>query len=255
MAKQLVDDAPTGSGLLRTVASGARDMYKKRYNVAASRAQDQLWVIHSMDRQAHLSPHDLRRRLLDHAHDPSASMDAAGGRDEDVDSKFERFVLKDLKMKGFRVATQWKVGSYRIDLVVEGVRDRLAIECDGDRFHTLENLQADMERQGVLERLGWRFIRVRGSEFFRDPERALIPLYERLERMGIEPMSSEAPPSDTELSKRVIAYARRIRSEWEAEPEAIDEILGRTRSKYGVVVPIEDLAEEETVIPAQGLFQ
>lgn len=224
-------DSPTGSGLLRTVATGARDMYKKRYNVAASRAQDQLWVIHSMDRQAHLSPNDLRRRLLDHAHDPSASMDAVGGQDEDVDSEFERLVLKDLKMKGYSVATQWKVGSYSIDLVVQGTRDRLAIECDGDRFHTIENLQQDMERQAVLERLGWRFIRVRGSEFFRDPERALVPLYERLERMGIEPALSDTAPQDNQLSKRVIAEAQRIRSEWEEDPEIIDEILGRTQPK------------------------
>ncbi len=98
-----------------------------------------------MNRQAHLSPHDLRRKLLDHAHDPAASMDAARGQDEDVDSEFERLVLRDLKMKGYRVATQWKVGSYRIDLVVEGVRERLAIECDGDRFHTIESLQAEMQ--------------------------------------------------------------------------------------------------------------
>jgi very-short-patch-repair endonuclease len=197
----------------------------------------------------------LRRRLLDHAHDPGASMDAAGGQEEDVDSEFERLVLKDLRTNRYRVTTQWKVGSYSIDLVVEGVRDRLAIECDGDRFHTLENLQADMERQAVLERLGWRFIRVRGSEFFRDPERALIPLYERLERMGIEPTSSEAPPPDTELSKRVIAEARRIRSEWEVEPETIDEILGRTRPKYGIEVSVEDPAEEEIVAPMRELFQ
>ena len=37
-------------------------MFKKRLNVAASRAQDQPRVVHSMDRQAHLSPTDLRRR-------------------------------------------------------------------------------------------------------------------------------------------------------------------------------------------------
>lgn len=238
-------DAPTEPGLLRTVASGARDMYKKRYNVAASRAQDQLWVIHSMDRQAHLSPNDLRRRLLDHAHDPAASMDASGGQDKDVDSEFERLVLKDLKRKGFRVTPQWKVGGYRIDLVVQGVRERLAVECDGDRFHTLENLQADMERQAVLERLGWRFIRVRGSEFFRNPEHALIPLYERLERMGIEPAGSDTPPVDTELNKRVIAEARRIRLEWDAEPEALDDILGRTR-QYGREVQIHDLSDESS---------
>lgn len=248
-------DAPTGPGLLRTVASGARDMYKKRYNVAASRAQDQLWVIHSMDRQAHLSPNDLRRRLLDHAHDPSTSMDAASGQGEDVDSEFERLVLKDLKRKGYRVATQWKIGSYSIDLVVEGTRDRLAIECDGDRFHTIENLQADMERQAVLERLGWRFIRIRGSEFFRDPERSLVPLYERLERMGIEPAVSDAVAPDSQLSKRVISEAQRIRREWEEEPEIIDEILGRSRSEQKLEIQPANLSEEEISALVRGGLQ
>jgi very-short-patch-repair endonuclease/DNA polymerase III delta prime subunit len=247
-------DAPTEPGLLRTVASGARDMYKKRYNVAASRAQDQLWVVHSMDRLAHLSSNDLRRRLLDHAHDPASSMEAAGDQEEQVDSEFERLVLQDLRNRGYRVTTQWKVGSYRIDLVVEGLRQRLAVECDGDRFHTLENLEADMRRQAVLERLGWRFIRVRGSEFFRDPDCALIPLYERLERMGIEPLSSATPPPDTELSRRVIVEARRIRTEWEAEPERIDEILGRIRPKDGTEFQIEDVAEEEATAPVRTLF-
>lgn len=226
-------DAPAEPGLLRSVASGARDMYKKRYNVAASRAQDQLWVVHSMDRLTHLSPSDLRRRLLDHAVDPASSMDAPGGDEREVDSEFERLVLKDLKVKGYKVTPQWRVGSYRIDLVVEGARDRLAVECDGDRFHTIENLQADMERQAVLERLGWRFIRVRGSEYFRDPHRALVPLYERLERMNIQPQTIASVAANTELSRRVIAEARRIRAEWETDPEALDELLGRTRFESG----------------------
>jgi very-short-patch-repair endonuclease len=245
-------DAPTEPGLLRTVASGARDMYKKRYNVAASRAQDQLWVVHSMDRQTHLSPNDLRRRLLDHAVDPTSAMDAAGGDEREVDSEFERLVLKDLKTKGYKATPQWKVGSYRIDLVVEGTRDRLAVECDGDRFHTIDNLQADMERQAVLERLGWRFIRIRGSEYFRNPDRALTPLYERLERMGVEPQITAAAAADSELSRRVIAEAQRIRAEWETDPEALDEILGRRvlRSREEV----EDFVEEAAASSEQTML-
>jgi very-short-patch-repair endonuclease len=153
-------------------------------------------------------------------------------------------VLKNLRSKGYKSTPQWRVGSYHINLVVEGQRERLAIECDGDRFHTIENLQVDMERQAVLERLGWRFIRIRGSEFFRDPDGALAPLYERLERMGIEAFSEVTLPPETELSQRVIAEARRIRMEWEAEPDSIDDILGRAQSA-------EDLDEEEssTVLP------
>ena len=223
-------DSPRSPGLMHTVGAGARDMYKKRYNVAASRAQGQLWLIHSMDRQSNLTAADLRRRLLDHAHDPAASMNNLGGVAAAVDSEFERLVMKDLKVRGYRVTPQWKVGSYRIDLVVEGVKDRLAVECDGDRFHTLENLQADLERQAILERLGWRFIRVRGSEYFRKPEQALVPLYERLEAMGIEPLGEEGVSTDSELSKSVIAEAKSIREEWELESEVLDEILNRTRN-------------------------
>lgn len=240
-------DAPSERGLLRTIASGARDMYKKRYNVAASRAQDQLWVVHSMDRQNHLSPNDLRRRLLDHAADPASAMDTPGGDEREVDSELERLVLKDLKTKGYKVTPHWKVGSYSIDLVIEGERDRLAVECDGDRFHTTENLEADMERQAALERLGWRFIRVRGSEYFRNPDRALIPLYERLERMGIIPGAAPAVTAETELSRRVIAEAERIRADWEADSEPLDELLSRSRSHDERSDGDEDFSEEVPV--------
>ena len=45
---------------------------------------------------------------------------------------------------------QVRVGRYRIDLVVEGQNDtRLAIECDGDRYHGLEQWMQDMQRQVV----------------------------------------------------------------------------------------------------------
>jgi hypothetical protein len=46
----------------------------------------------------------------------------------------------------------------------------LRLKCDGDRFHPIEKLAEDMARQAVLERLGWKFIRIRGSQFFRDRE-------------------------------------------------------------------------------------
>jgi very-short-patch-repair endonuclease len=238
---------------MHTVGTGARDMYKKRYNVAASRAQDQLWIIHSMDRQSNLTPADMRRRLLDHAHDPAAGMDLTGADAASVDSEFERLVMKDLKLKGFRVIPQWKVGSYRIDLVVEGSKERLAVECDGDRFHTLENLQADMERQAVLERLGWRFIRVRGSEYFRDPEPALLPLYERLEAMGIEALGEGLDSSESELSNRVIADARTLRDEWELEPEVLDEILNRSRTMVSELIA-DDLTEDNVTDSGPTLF-
>ena len=41
-------------------------------------------------------------------------------------------------------------------MVVEGDNDsRLAIECDGDRFHGPDRWDSDMRRQRILERAGW----------------------------------------------------------------------------------------------------
>lgn len=91
---------------------------------------------------------------------------------------------------GYLVRTQWQVGAYRIDMVVEGGGKRLAIECDGERWH-YDKVEEDLARQALLERLGWRFVRIRGSVFYRDksPNRsdAMRPVFERLQKMGIFP--------------------------------------------------------------------
>ena len=97
-----------------------------------------------------------------------------------------------------RVVTQYPVAGREIDLVVEGTQDRLAIECDGDRWHGPESYEADMARQRKLERCGYTFWRIRGHTFYRDPEAALEPLWERLEKLGIYPhqgaSDSHEPP-------------------------------------------------------------
>jgi very-short-patch-repair endonuclease len=161
------------------------DRFKQRYNVAASRARDQMWVVYSLDPRLHLKPGDLRRELVEHAEDPSAKVRALQQAERRVESEFERQVLRHLVQLNYRVRPQWQVGHYRIDLVVEGAGKRLAIECDGDRWHPPDKLGEDLERQAILERLGWTLVRVRGTEFFRDPNRSLDAVFEMLQRLGI----------------------------------------------------------------------
>jgi very-short-patch-repair endonuclease len=210
-----VVDTPTGAPL----PFRDQQMFKQRYNVAASRARDQMWVIHSLNLHTDLRPGDLRRRLIEHAQDPTALLRVFEEKERKTESPFERDVLKRLVIAGYQVTPQWKVGSRRIDMVVEGRRRRLAVECDGDRYHPLENLAEDMERQAVLERLGWIFVRIRGSVFFRDPNRAMNPVFNKLRDLEIEPraaesLSSAADTSATELRDRIIRHAEQIRNEW-----------------------------------------
>jgi len=173
-------DASAGEGPLNKRGEGANEMFKKRYNVAASRARDQLWVIYSLDPENDLKPGDLRGALIKHAKDPQAIIKMLDTAEKEAESEFEKQVLFRLRQASYSVHPQWKVGGYRIDMVVESSGQRVALECDGDKWHTEENLAEDMARQAILERLGWRFIRIRGSEFFRDPEAAMQKIFERL---------------------------------------------------------------------------
>lgn len=59
--------------------------------------------------------------------------------EELCDSPFEVDVLRMILAKGYKVTPQVKVGQYRINLVIEGLRDRLAVECDGEKWHSPEN--------------------------------------------------------------------------------------------------------------------
>jgi len=178
-------DSPPGEGMLRTTGEGAFEAIKKRYNVAASRARDQLWVVHSFDPDHHLRPYDIRLKLLQHVRDPLAYLRANEQEVGKTESPFERDVLKLLTKAGYRVRSQWPVGYYRIDMVVEGAGRRLAIECDGDRHHPMEKLAEDMARQAVLERLGWQFVRIRGSAFYRNGDTAMRPVFDRLRELEI----------------------------------------------------------------------
>lgn len=211
-----VVDGPQGGPLRLRDAP----MYKKRFNVAASRARDQMWVVHSLSPEIDLKAGDLRRRLIQHAEDPAALMRSLERVERQTESEFERLVLRRLVAAGYRVIPQWKVGYYRIDMVVEGGGKRLAIECDGDRYHPLDTLQDDLERQAILERLGWTFTRIRGSEFFRDPDRAMAPVFARLSELEISPEGSNAEERQemedgAELRERVTRRAQELLQEWD----------------------------------------
>jgi very-short-patch-repair endonuclease len=227
--------SPDVDGPLRMVDS---EDTKRRYNVAASRARDQLWVVHSLNIEKDLKPGDLRRRLLEHALDPRGA--AVAEQRDRTESDFERRVFAGLDERGYRVLSQVEVGAYRIDLVVEGAAARVAVECDGDRFHPIETLDKDLERQAILERLGWRFIRVRGSAFYRGPAREIDRLCKRLRELRVEPLGRKAEPLAADTRKDhegVIRRAAEIRQQWLADAGSIDALFERAaalpRSSWG----------------------
>lgn len=198
-------------------------MFKKRFNVAASRARDQMWVVHSMD-IGDLAAGDLRRRLIEHAMNPRALQVKIEAATSKAESEFEKDVLRQLIVAGFRVKPQYVIGPYRIDIMVEGHNRRLAVECDGEPFHTILDLQHDMERQSQLERVGLTFHRIRGSRYYRDKRVEIERLLEKLAEMGILPEPSEDVPKveSGELLRRVRDRAAEIKSDYLGESNTED---------------------------------
>ncbi|WP_246046542.1 AAA domain-containing protein [Chlorobaculum thiosulfatiphilum] len=169
----------------------AGNMFEQRFNVAASRARDRMYLVRSVT-ASHLSDLDLRRSLLQHFDKPLiADKEEAEVLIDRCESGFEREMYSALVERGYRVMPQVRTGAYRIDMVVEGSGDlRLAIECDGDEFHGPDRWPHDLARQRVLERAGWSFWRCFASTWRLHKDEVLGELTERLSSMGIEPLSS-----------------------------------------------------------------
>ncbi|HEY9311752.1 AAA domain-containing protein [Williamsia sp.] len=173
-----------------------RSESQRRINVAASRAMEQLWLVHSV-LPDDLKENDLRYSLLTYLQktegalvDPMPADVTPTTRTEPFDSLFEQQIFVDLVDRGFYVNPKVVVNNRIVDLVVTGSDARLAVECDGDEFtSTPEQARADMERERELRRCGWRFWRVRESEYLLNPGHALDGLWDELDKRGVRPGS------------------------------------------------------------------
>jgi very-short-patch-repair endonuclease len=114
----------------------------------------------------------------------------------------------ELAQRGYWITPQVRVGQYRIDLVVQGHNDaRLAVECDGDKYHGADKWTDDMRRQRVLERAEWVFWRCFASAFLRRRREVLDDLVRTLTERGIEPVGAEGAPRSVHVEQRVVRSA------------------------------------------------
>jgi very-short-patch-repair endonuclease len=190
----------------------SREAFAQRFNVAASRARDRMYLVRSVE-LGDLSDADrLRRGLIAHFARPFAEQppETAVAR-ELCESPLEREVYDWLVERGYRVRPQLRVGSYRIDLVVEGANHaRLAIECDGDKYHGPEKWTADVRRQRVLERVGWSFWRCFASTFVRRRDAVLDDLAATLAARGIQPIALQPATAAEYAEKRPVRVLQTV---------------------------------------------
>lgn len=212
---------------------------RRRFNVAASRARDQMWLFHSATSN-HLSHACFRRRLVDYFYYPPPP--PLGGLHPEIretahkanrvierppapfDSWFEVDVALVILGRGYDVVPQIEIAGKRIDLMVRGSKTQLAVECDGDAWHGADQYYADVERQRMLERCDLHFVRIRESLYYATPEKALEPLWQELDRMGICPVTVNGVEVDICASQAILTDEIEESETLEQEEEAAGEV-------------------------------
>jgi very-short-patch-repair endonuclease len=241
--------------------------YERSFNVAASRAKEQMWLFHSVTIND-LSPKCLRYKLLVHFSSGMVppppininDLELRAMRDNRIlvrppkpfDSWFEVDVALAIARRGYHFIPQHEIANKRIDLVVQGKTAQLAVECDGDAWHGPEQYDKDMYRQRMLERCGWRFVRIRECLFYAAKDSAMQPLWDRLEELGITPMEPDNTDDqplddiqnivvpDTSDSPEVVMHYQADHEENGEEMEDVENDVGNTQEvsfRTGGIVP------------------
>ena len=212
----LVDSSEENKSL-RLVGEGVEGAIRKRYNVAISRAKDQLWIVHSIDKN-NLKEGDLRKELFEYIDSLKENVFDKTAIENITASDFENEVARHLLEKNYTIKQKWRVGSYDIDMVAIYDDKKIAIECDGKTLnHTEEEVIANLEEQEILERCGWEFIRVRASEYFRNPEKAIKDLIIQLDDKGVYPNHKEVYSNKNELLNNIKSEALELMEKYEEE--------------------------------------
>ena len=159
-----------------------REHIQGMLNVAFTRARDEIHIFHSADVSdfGMTSGEGAIRDWLEYCDQQADGRTAAPVGAETqfakAQSEFEQQVMASLVSKNVKVTAQYPSCGFFIDIVAELNDSRLAIECDGEIWHLDEHgelKQEDIERQEVLERAGWKVIRIPYRSWRENPEAQL----------------------------------------------------------------------------------
>jgi len=153
-------------------------------------------------------------------------------------SEFEQQVMASLISKQVTVKAQYPSCGFFIDIVAELNDCRVAIECDGEIWHLDEHgelKQEDIERQEVLERAGWKVIRIPYRSWRENPGAQLQRILSEFDNS--EPVTSPEvihTPEDTQ--GKVIAVDRfedALLKAIKSGKRSLDEVFKASRQLLG----------------------
>lgn len=143
------------------------------YNVATSRARDKAILLHSIHPEAvaRMNPECFRKRLIDYFTadgTPESPVMISARKDMhpatgDCGRELYRWMTEN-DWEDY-LNPQFRIGPYQIDLAVIRGGKKLAIFIDGVEENQAERLEKSIHQQMVLERAGWKCMRVQALQW------------------------------------------------------------------------------------------
>lgn len=158
----------------------------RRFNVAASRAKNQMWLFYSIEPE-NLSRECIRFALLDYCINYNNYQKDNKSINYVFYSELQRDVYKLLIEKGYNIYTNINIGGYILDFVIEGFRNKAAIMCENQSEDLSPTWDESYESQLKLKSCGWQIIKIRGLNFYRDEHKVMNKIFYKLEKLGILP--------------------------------------------------------------------
>ena len=136
----------------------------RSFNVAMSRAKEQVVLIHSVKLEE-LNSNCNRYKLLNYCLNYDKKDDVE--IEKLFKNKFEKDVYNSLNSDKIKLIPKYTIGEFTLDFIIENDNGyKIAIMCDGDEYLAREDYEKDLEMQTTLERCSWKVIRIRASKFY-----------------------------------------------------------------------------------------
>ncbi|MCI4668471.1 MAG: AAA family ATPase [Bacteroidia bacterium] len=182
----------TKAGVMRPPRAVNGEEMMRIYNVAISRAKEKLVLLHGIHPEAVpiMKPECYRGRLIKHLQEVSQAYH------EDQLPAFRKVkqsvFLTEIESwvqtnsTGWTISTNHKIGPYKMDLALISSKGKVAIWCD--EGHAALPVRDQLRQQLVLERAGWKGMRIQALEWFGKRSQVITKLEALLE---IDPTKGE----------------------------------------------------------------
>ncbi|NME96258.1 AAA family ATPase [Clostridium cochlearium] len=169
-------------------ASLTKEADIKRFNVAASRAKNQMWVFHSVDLKD-LNKDCVRYELLEYCNNYKKYNDNNNKLEYMEKRALHKEIYNIINSKGYEIYPSSDVYGIKSDFIVEGRNNKVFIKCKvhGSEKRTSEEIRDEYKLELKLKNMGWNIIKIRDLDYHRNPEKTMLDFFLKLSSLDILP--------------------------------------------------------------------